>query len=63
MAKNLRFEEEDIDLFEKLSRSNKPKFNSNNDSKEKIKQKRRERDKMRQQLSKNAENYIEEEEY
>ena len=63
MAKNLRFEEEDIDLFEKLSRSNKPRFNSNNDNKEKIKQKRRERDKMRQQLSKNAENYMEEEEY
>ena len=63
MAKNLKFEDEDIDLFEKLSRSNKPRFNSNNDSKEKIKQKRREKDKMRRKLSKEVEDSIEEEDY
>lgn len=52
MARNLidliDFEDEDIERFEKLTKSNKPHFNPNVDNKEKIKKQRREKQKMRE---------------
>lgn len=42
-------DDKEVDLFEKLGHSNKRKFNKRNDLQEKIKQQRRERQKIRQQ--------------
>lgn len=51
MARNLinliDFEDEDMERFEKLTRSDRPHFNPNTDNKEKIKKQRREKQKMR----------------
>lgn len=51
MARNLAKNAEqdyDVELFEKLNKSNKPRFNSKIDCKERIKKQRREKQKMRE---------------
>lgn len=61
MARNLidlvdNFEEDDVDLFEKLGHSNRRKYNKMNDSREQIKKQRREKQKIRETAS-NKEDY------